>query len=78
VFRLVALPIDRPLADDEAEAMTRAFQWFSEQEKQLALTTTILTGHSDRVRAILKGLDVPEASIVEPVDLPAELFDRAG
>jgi flavin-dependent dehydrogenase len=78
VFRLVALPIDRPLATDEAEAMKRAFQWFSDQEKQLALTTTILTGRPDRVRAILKGLDMPEASIVEPVDLPAELLDRAG
>ncbi len=71
IFRLVALPPGETNDADMAE-ICRAFRWFSLPEKQLALTTTLLTNRPGRVQSVLGELGISEGAIYNEIPLPAE------
>lgn len=73
IFRLVAYPHRDPLPPAELERMAKALSSFSDAEKQLALSTTILTGRPERVQQVFARLNVREESIVDAIEVPAEL-----
>lgn len=73
IFRLIALPTNRPFTEQEAADLVRAFRQFSDAEKQLALTTTILTNRSEKVRHLFKLVGVEDKAIYGKLEIPAEL-----
>jgi hypothetical protein len=73
IFRLIALPTNREFSAQEAAELVRAFRQFSDAEKQLALTTTVLTHRSEKVRHLLKLVGVEDKAIYGRVEIPAEL-----
>lgn len=74
IFRLVALPTTRRLSDAETDKLCSAFRQFSEAEKQLALTTTILTNRSENVRYIFDKMGIEQRSIASEIPVPPELL----
>ena len=73
IFRLIALPSSKPVSESEAAELCKAFQQFSDAEKQLALTTTILTNRSERVLSLFKLLGIEEKAIYGELPIPADL-----
>ena len=63
IFRLVALPEGIELTGEEMDSVTNGFGFFSEEEKQLALTTTMLTCRPGKVRGIFDRLKVEQSAI---------------
>ncbi len=72
VFRLLALPPDCSGGADDAR-LTEALRFFSQTERQLALTTTVLTQRSTRIERLLKAAGTEVTGVYEDIPTPAGL-----
>jgi flavin-dependent dehydrogenase len=70
VFRLLALPPDCAGESDDAR-LVEALRFFSQTERELALTTTVLTHRSDRLAALLSQAGTEVNSVYDDIPLPA-------
>ena len=57
--------------------MTEALRFFSQTERQLALTTTVLTERSERIVELLRQAGTEVESVYDDMSLPAQ-FVRNG
>jgi len=69
MFRLIGLPGDTPLTEEQLEAMTQGLKFYSEQEMQLALTTATLANRSNRLESLMARLNVAPNTIYKDMDL---------
>lgn len=76
IFRLVALPADIGLTDEELKAVSEGFGFFSDAEKQLALTTTMLTCRPGKVSNVFDRLGLAPSAIYD--DVPLDLLLSPG
>lgn len=76
VFRLIALPPDCAGAADDAR-LVEALSFFSQTERELALTTTVLTQRSDRIAGLLRSAGTEVAAVYDELPLPLG-FEAAG
>lgn len=77
IFRLIALPPDRKFNDAEAAELCSSFRLFSDSEKQLALSTTILTNRAEKVSHVFDLLGIEKKSILTEMAIPEQFHNVA-
>jgi flavin-dependent dehydrogenase len=73
LFRMLAVPSDRGADGESTDAALRSLRAFSDEEKLLALTTSILTNRSERIQHLFEQLELEADLRYGEFPIPARL-----